>query len=341
MLIRKSCKKKEVLQFFKDKKYLYVLYDDSFVIYNKKFLTKSKTKFPVKEYTEKVNAYHKFIDSLNLKNLKSFAEYKRKSKVLESKFKSFIGEYHLFEHQDLTENIWNSNGFDIELYHEILDNQIEYQVLKLNFNSLSHALCLNGNFHEVNRLDSLIEKEYPDIKKEQNLNYSYLSSISSIKKYFQNLDSLEQNISDVDSLKFLKILEMKRICSSSWFCSEGCGGCNFQLVLDELEDFKTTNTNEYLLDDIEYELLQIKYQYEEEQNGIAKAYELFIARFPESSRILEVSTSLLSIYSYDDYNAIKDKKEKGTKLLQKIKHQFPEYSKTKEFKNYERRIKSY
>lgn len=319
-------RKAKLLQSFVDNKFLYVLYDNLLCIYNKDYLNKKKARFPAFEYSRTRKNYLAFMDSIQLNNCSSIQEYKTRAKLVETKYRNFLKTHPFQEYKKLHQNIYDSEQFRKSFYQEIINNEIiDSSFLDINYSTLVQTMSLNGKFHEAFKLDSVINSNHNELKVKMDKDYSYKSSIDSIKTFIKIAKKLDETISDKDSLEFLKIIAQKRICNSVWFCHQGCGGCNYSLVTQKLEKFLIENKNYLLQDDAELEFITINHYYEESFVRKAKSYELFLIKHPNSSKKLQVLKELLYMYDYYEPDQKPFIKEKRNAVLQKIKTEFPDY----------------
>ncbi len=129
--------------------------------------------------------------------------------------------------------------------------------------------------------------------------------VDSIERYFTITDSLLKTNLPKDSMAYLSALALRVVCSSTFFCHEGCGGCDCSQMINKLSTFIKTFPGSALVDNAAYEILKLSNQYLEvdEHSPAASNYESFIKEYPQSEVIpLAKARYLQLLFAQEDRN---------------------------------------
>lgn len=186
--------------------------------------------------------------------------------------------------------------------------------------------CLNWLVDEYGRMSRFkkvmeLEQEYHKYfgKPDQMTDYYFLGHVESVREYLHEIDSLEKSVLAADSLYYFKSLAMETICRTNWYCSEGCGGCDFSLVTNPLMSFAQKFPESSLVDNAELYLIPFNFMYDEDDETIKTIntkYRAFVQKYPDSDLLANV---WFNIYQNCQYLSTPDKKgmkEAGKKILQ-------------------------
>ena len=185
--------------------------------------------------------------------------------------------------------------------------------------------CLKRLVDEYGRMSKFkkvieFEQEYHKYfgKPDQVADYYFLRHVESVRAYLTQVDSLEKSALAADSLYYFKALAQEIICRN-WYCSEGCGGCDFSLVINALNPFAQKFPESDLVDNAEFYLFPFNYMYDEEEETIKEInrnYRAFIRKYPESDLLADAWYWIFQNCQILSTPDEKGMKEAGKKFLQ-------------------------
>ena len=284
-------------------------------------------------------AYLAFVDSLGLKNERTYQRYKNKVDLIESKFKDYLVLETNHKHLDVSSTLWSTDSFRESVYAKILTGTLDSIFIEKNYQILIRSLFAKGELRRAFQLDSWTQANYKELRDSLFNNYRYKSSIEGLIKHRVIVDSLDELTGmRPDSLFFQKALALELVCTSSWFCHEGCGGCDLRLLVNGLNSFIRKYPKSSLIDEAEYKLIDLDTYYDtgedETYYGLEQAYLNFLGKYPKSSKAKEVIKRLLSIYS----DRISFAKNHTDYLLQRIDEEYEYLNEDKDIQKYRERI---
>ncbi|MBL7783762.1 MAG: hypothetical protein JNM22_21175, partial [Saprospiraceae bacterium] len=173
-----------------------------------------------------------------------------------------------------------------------------------------------SKFKKVMELEQAYHKYFG--KPDQVTDYYFLRHVESVRAYLTQVDSLEKSALAADSLYYFKALALEIICRN-WYCSEGCGGCDFSLVTNALNPFAQKFPESDLVDNAEFYLFPFNYMYDEEEETIKEInrnYRAFIRKYPESDLLADAWYYIFQNCQILSTPDEKGMKEAGKKFLQ-------------------------
>jgi len=246
-------------------------------------------------------------------------------------------KYSKIEHPDIQRelNLLNTNAFNSVVYETvgqleacIRNKKIPVGKRKRCYQILISKEIRNLNFENVVQLEKDFLATVDSDKFSQD--YKYYTNIDSVKNYLAKVTTLEKLDLAKDSLAFKKAMALDNVCSTPFFCHEGCGGCDFSLVTNALNDFVKNFPNSELRDNAKYNSLGYHYTYDEDfyDSNLYKDYEKFIEEYPNSDLIDDAQFRIADfILQYIEYA-----QEDNTYFINKLKkiaEDYPENEKTK------------
>lgn len=305
-----------------DKEYLYVLFNEIFVIFNKDYILKNSLIHEVAHYEELRNELLQKKDELDESTLE-FDEYLAKSITLynDEKYSSYSDlqnilqnipnslEYYSYKH-----SVGNSNSV---LANDTIPIVFKYNILK--------GLC--RKYTTSAKLDSaliyfhLIKKLCPSYK-----DYCIDSSYPCVESVKNQLDSIRNERLSADRVLFLEAkAREKMIHCSCWF---GNSCYNYSIVEEKYKEILTSHPHSEYADDAEYWM--INYQYHGDEESVYSVSEIpkirkFVSKYPNSSLIPELIMNIAYSYSIDYLENIDDRIkniEKGIGELTTLKRNY-------------------
>lgn len=311
-----------VRHILEDKEYLYVLFNEIFVIFNKDYILKNSLIHEVSNYEELRKELLQKRNELNESKME-FDKYLAKSITLynDEKYSSYS------DLQNVLQNIPNSLEYysyeqGVGNVNSILENDTIPVVFKYN---ILKGLC--RKYTTSAKLDSaliyfrLIKELYPSTK-----DYCIDSSYSCVASAKNKLDSIRSEKLSVDKVLFLEAKAREQmIHCSCWF---GDSYYNYSIVEEKHKEILTSHPHSEYADDAEYWM--INYQnYGDEEGGYSVSeipnIRKFVSKYPNSDLIPEVLMNIAYSYSINYSENIDDRInniEKGIEELIKLKNNY-------------------
>lgn len=295
---------------------MYLLFENKLIIKNKETFIQECTPFDDKKYLTQLKEFRKFRDSTKIPKEKNEDEVLKKLALIKSKYGDYDHPGIQKELKKLNIYAFNSVQYETSLQLEacMRNNQIPIEKRKQCYQFLISKEVRSSNFKNAISL----EKEFfskIDVE-DFDSNYSYYTSLDSVKKYLAVVDSLENLNLLQDSLDYQKAMAIKSVCRTSFFCHEGCGGCDFSLVVLALNDFIKIHPNSELRDNAEYDILRYSHMYLELQGELSvfiRDFDTFIEKNPDSDLTDDAHFTIIQNIFYLQENQ-KDK----TSLLERV-----------------------
>ena len=295
---------------------VYLLFEDKLIVKNKDELIQDSLIYDDQEYATQLNEFRKFRNATNISKEKNEDEVFKKLEIIKSRYDSF-------DHPDIQKELrgLNISAFNSVQYETVSqleaclrNNKIPLEKRKRCYQTLIRKEVINANFKNAISL----EKEFfSNINREGfSQDYNYYTSLDSIKKYLSTVDSLDKSDIAEDSLNYKKAQALNSICRTSYFCHEGCGGCDFGLVIIALNDFIKNYPNSDLRDNAKYDLLGYYHMYIElngDFSDFIKDFDNFIDENPDSDLIENAHFKIIiTMFNFQENQKIK------TVLLKRI-----------------------
>jgi len=314
--------KGRVRHILEDREYLYVLFDEIFIIFNKDYILKNSIIHEVANYEKLQKELLQKMDELN-ESRTDFEKYLAKSITLynSENYSSYSDLQNIL--QDIPNSFENYNfergvkNLNLILRNDTIPIMFKYNILK--------GLC--QKYTTSAKLDSaliyfhLIKKLYP-LYKDHCIDSSYPCIVSAKKQ----LDSMRSEGLSDDKLLFLEAqLRAKMIQCSCWF---GESYYNFSIVEEKLKEILISHPHSQYADDAEYWM--INYQNYGDEEGRYSVSEIpkirkFVKKYPNSTLIPELIMNIAYSYSNDYSENIDDRIkniEKGIRELHALKKNY-------------------
>ncbi|MFT4666044.1 MAG: hypothetical protein ACI8YQ_003070 [Polaribacter sp.] len=288
--------------------HIYLLYEKRLEVMRKTEFVENCPTFNIVNYLNEFREYKNFIDSIEIR------KEENENNVLQ-KLKSIKERYVDSTHPEILKQIesLNSTAFQRVKYETITDFEKCYKNERLPkeqrircFQTVIRKEVLQSNYVKVLKHEEDFKSLF-EINELESMSY-FQSNIDSIRNYLSYHDSIGIANVSADSLDYYMAKALKKICNTSFFCHEGCGGCDYSLVINSLRKFNVEYPNSLLIDNSELALIEYKYMYEEdsEPQELIKDFELFKNKFPGSDVLKEADFRILSqlFYSYNEKTKI-------------------------------------
>lgn len=311
-----------VRHILEDKDYLYVLFNNQFVIFNKAYIFEKSIIHDVLDYQELRKELLQKRDDLQRDKM-PFNKYLANSIIL-YKDDKYSGYSDL---QNILKNIPNSfEYYSYERGVDSLDSILKNDTIPEAFKySLIKGLCTK--YTTSAKLDSAliyfkwIKELYPTYKDEC-IDYSY-PCITRANNY---LDSIETENVSIDEFVFFEAKARENmIHCSCWF---GDSYYNYSIVEEKYQEILTNYPNSEYADDAEYWMINNKY-YGDEAGGYPvseiPSIRKFISKYPNSNLIPELLINIAYSYSIEYSENIDDRirnMEQGIEELTKLKNNY-------------------
>ncbi len=285
---------------------VFLLFKDKFVVKEKSVFIASCPYFDYQGYENELQAYHAYIDSIHIREDTNVNMVLKKLSILKQKYQQETHPEILAEIARLNTSAFNGVRFETEKELESCFNNTELPIeMRIScIGRLIRILAYQGEFHKVVAFGKmarpLITPDDPNSNQ-----YYILSGVDSIERYFTITDSLLKTNLPKDSMAYLSALALRVVCSSTFFCHEGCGGCDCSQMINKLSTFIKTYPGSALVDNAAYEILKLSNQYLEvdEHSPAASNYESFIKEYPQSEVIpLAKARYLQLLFAQEDRN---------------------------------------
>lgn len=289
--------------------HIYLLYEKRIEVRPKKEFIDQCLIFNLPDYLAEFQEFENFVDSIKIKKEQRESFVVQKLALIKERYKNVT-------HPDILKQIerLNTTSFQYVDYKTVPDFQNCYKNEKLPkkhrmrcFQRLIDKEVRDLNFSQIvkHKIDFISLFELNEIKY---LSY-ILAEIDSIENYLTYNDSIGQVNMSKDSLHYYKAMSLNRIVELSFFCHQGCGGCDYYLHTKALQEFIAAYPNSHLVDNSELVLLDIKYSYDDGDPDYAreriKDLQSFKNKFPKSDLIVEADFKILQQLFYSE-----DKKHK-------------------------------
>jgi|GEM_PF-5984027 len=282
---------------------VFLLFSDRMLVKEKSSFIESCPYFDHQQYQQELIDYHAYIDSTQIQKDTDETVVLEKLGLIKQKY---INETHpeiLAELTQLNQGAFNNVRYETETEQEqcFLNTSLPREMRISCIGRLIRTIAHQGNWERVISYGAiartLIKKEDPEY------NYYYiLSGVDSIEQYLSISDSLNKTSLPKDSIAYLKAMALESVCHSSFFCHEGCGGCDCSYLSMALQDFIKNFPQSKLVDNAAYEILKLSDQYleEEDNSQTIKAFEEFIQKYPRADMIAEANARLLQLLFLDE-----------------------------------------
>ena len=281
---------------------VFLLFSDRLLVKEKRSFIESCPYFDFQLYENELKEYHAFIDSMHIQKDTNEKLVLEKLDLIKKKYSKETHPEILHELEQLNYSAFNSVHYEAETELEqcFLNTSLPREKRISCIGGLIRNLAQQGHWERAISYGTmarpLVKKEDPDDRY-----YYILSGVDSIEQYISVSDSLDKTGLPKDSVAYLKAMALEGVCHSSFFCHEGCGGCDCGYLAVALQDFIKSFPQSTLVDNASYELVKLSDQYhEEEDNSLTiKAFEDFIQKFPRADMIAEANARLLQLLFFD------------------------------------------
>ncbi len=327
---------KEVKEIFLQDDLLLVFLEDKILKYSVSNLLENKVELNVFTYQDQKNNYEKEVSNMMAQKYLDFSEYLNQVKFIGKLYKKEIEELGLTNHLQISVENLNSENFQNGFIRFLMEDRLDTTFLSNNLSNILDRLIRNGKFDLCIKIDGYVQAYYPTLRHKIDGRIPY--TLDSIRSYQLYVASLYDKNYKQDTLELLKILGLNKVCHSGVFCHEGCGGCDYSLMVSGLKSYKTKFRN--YKDIVDYHLLNLEYSYpgEEFNENDRLKYKKFIDKYPTSKYTI---SALLWLVEYDrnlyqnfDDLTVKNRLLKNINDLISKSTNFDEYENIKYLQNY-------
>lgn len=298
---------------------VYSVFENGIVISSKETFIHTCVPFDVGTYESQLVQMNQFLDSIGLGKDTTTAVALKKLIFVQKKY---AGMHHVEVQQKLAGLDWQA--FQNVPVRSPEEHEICYRNASLPFTyrkgcliNLLNQYGRNSKFQEV----LYLEKEYLKYfgQPDRRIDYVFITHVDSVRSYLNRVARLEKSGLTADSLSYFKALALGTICSTDWYCSEGCGGCDFTLVTDRLKSFVQKFPESQLVDNALFDLLQYSFGYDSDDDSINlmnRELRAFLLKHPNSDLQAEIWYLIFQNCQYMYMPDKKGMKEAGKKFLQ-------------------------
>lgn len=290
----------------------YLLYQNKVVVVSKEDFFKQCIPFDPNQYELELNMFETVVDSLGI------GKDTIASTAL-SKLNYLKARYAQTEHIETKQaiEILNTGAFQ-SVRRRLPEGYIAcYKDTAMPISQrLSCITYLMHQYAHSAKFEALIalEKDYYHYfsvsGEERNADMSIV--MDSVKRYLLIVDSLQKTTLTKDSIYYFKTNALGGICVTPWFCSQGCAGCDFSLVMDNLKSLSTKFKQSKLCDNADYYLLVLSYNLDYSDDG---EIELHIERLNNLLKKYP-DTDLKADIQYDIFTNWSSMYTKNKKMIQ-------------------------
>ena len=281
---------------------VYILYKNRLLIESKdKFISRC-TLFNASGYELKLKLFNTLVDSIGIRSDTSQSSALAKLNYLKSVFSNS-------GHVEIARSLSGLESMGFQSVQYAFPEGYEQCYMNTQLPIVQRKRCIlamvdkygrSSDFKKVIQLEGEFLKYFgtPD----RNTDYYFISEVDSVKRYLSTVDSLEKMGMPRDSLSFYKALALGAICRTHWYCSEGCGGCDFSLVVKALNNLIIAYPQSELKDNAELYLINLGFihDYGEDESLLAKVkeYEKFIINHRKSDLMPDIRYSIFENLTY-------------------------------------------
>ncbi len=297
----------DFVQFQFDDCRIFLLYKNRVEIHIKSEFIRQNTVFDCQLYQQEIRNFKSYIEETGIRSLTD-------NKAVTASLKNIQLKYLHNELPEIQEGLeslktsaYNSVSIERNTAKESCykDKELPLARRKYCFDQLASHLAQTYDFKDINQhfqqfFDSLNIEQKEQIKES-----SY--NISKLKKYLADIDSLNTSKLTSDEKTYKKALAAETVNTTTWFCHEGCGGCDYRFTTKQLQDFIAKNPTSEFADDAAYKILMLTYQYYESQGGDKKlrpSFEAFIKQYPKSNLAIDAREFIIKyekVMHYQEY----------------------------------------
>ena len=333
--VKKDEKTTHNIQFRSDQKFQSLLYDQCnvYMLYNKSIEVISKNEiinetpiFDLVAYRNELKEYFELIKYFNIGKQTNIDTAMDNLKHIREAYANTENPEIKASLNALNTRIFNSVDFNTEeSYVKCYSNLELPNVQRIEcYKKAVFQNVRNGSYNDV--LTHRKKFEAFDVSK--NSRVAYLNrNIDSISKYLFILDSLKSVEMPKDSFDYLQALNLKLICNTSFYCHEGCGGCDYSLVINRLVSFASNYPNSFLIDNAKLELMNLKGAYEiYPDTSYIRTYRDFIVENPNSDILKDAKLKyLMLLHDYVDHNSSESLMEDFVNGLKEFLSRYPNH----------------
>lgn len=308
---------------------VYLFFENKLIVKNQEEFIQQCQSYDDEKYLDQLTEFRNFRNASKISKDTSEVEVLKKLGIIKSKYSKVNHPEIQNELKLLNIGAFRSVKYETvaQLESCIRNKQIPLENRKRCYQNLISKEVRASHFENAVRL----EKEFFSTVDNEIFSegYKYYTGLGNIKKHLAVIDSLDQLNLAKDTLAYQKAMSLNSVCRTTYFCHEGCGGCDFGLVTNALNDFVKNFPNSKLRDNAEYDLLEYDYMYEEDIviENLYTDFEKFIEKNPNSDMVIDAQFKIADfILNFIDY--VETDKTDYIKKLKKIAAEYPENDKT-------------
>lgn len=269
--------------------HLYLLYKNKLEIIERAEFIKNCPIFNISDYLAELEEYASFVDSLCITKESSEKYALQKLNLIKEKYTNSI-------HPEIVVKIkrLNIEAFRSVEYKTIADLQACYR--NENLPKEKRVSCFNGVIYrdvEKSKFTRVLKHEAEFDKLVKTKNTHFQSGIDSIRSYVAQDNRIRKSNMSEDSIAFYRAMALDKVCSTTFFCHEGCGGCDYSLAVNTLKKFNKKYPNSLLRDNSEFALVEYSYKNEIGAEEMTDGFKEFKRRYPNSDKMTDTDFKIL------------------------------------------------
>jgi len=278
-----------------DQQYLFLLYNDKFIILNKQYVLRNSIFFDTNKYQKKLRELYSFQNLNSLNNPTSLNSLIMLIDSIQSN--TTFNEYDDLKQMltGFSRQVYGLNRNDklrVQVEKAISENRLADKYLKYALNALSQFYTRKVELDKAIAYHDLLVKKFPEFD-----DYGVSSVMPCVKKVKTSIDSLEKlPLSEDEKLYKLGLLK-ERLVGCGWF---GESHLNFSIVCETFKNLVHKFPNSEYADNAELFLLNAKSNGDEGieySSELITEYRKFINKYSNSELIPEVKLHIAQIYS--------------------------------------------
>lgn len=309
---------RQIIDFSFDDCYVYLLFEHQLIVYPKSHFINQCERFDKQKYKNELVYYNTFLDSIGLLRAQNIDSVIHKLSVVKTNFERSNNLDVRSKLSGLDRIAFNNLYLETKAELEQCYNSIQIPVYQRAscFKRLIRSEVHSRNFKRV--MDIQSEYYNQGAHRIDLQNKYFMTNIDSIKKYIQVTDSLSNLSIAVDTIAYQKALSIESVCLTQFFCHEGCGGCDFTFLFEDLKEFISQYPNSPLVDNAEYLMITRTYAYHHDDldHQFLIDLESFKNKYPDSEKLVDADFEIISYLFYINHTTGTKHRDRLVKFIQ-------------------------
>ena len=322
---------------------IYLLYNDSLIVAPRHMALEYYDEFDANEFVEKKSKFNSIVDSLGI----------GRDSIKEVALRKYLFLDSLYSENENLDIDKNLNAIKTQAFKSVRFNPIEEMIevcrdslypfgyrVQCYFQLFDHY-GQNQKYEKASALNAQFRNWFGIENREGY--FEHFALADSVNRYLYVIDSLDKSSLPNDSLFYFKARAIQIVNHTPWYCSGGCGGCNYTISRIELEKFVEKFPESELISDALYYILNITDASPMDWNPVYyEKLKKLIEKYPNSGLRKEMLFSqflaLADHMEYDETGMMEYYHEEYLELGEYLIKSYPEDLKSEWVKEY---IKSY